>query len=132
TNPSTFRRKEVPFIRLENGQQVCLPMDESKAPAFYLPPRDPGDLDLSAFPLVAHQLAENREIRSFLEKEGIHEVDEAAQVRAILKARYTAKAFKPEIKELPRFVALIEKDPVQAQIFSEYFIFKREDGKWGT
>lgn len=132
SNPSTFKRKEVPFIRLENGQQVCLPVDKDIAPKFYLPPRDSANIDLSAFSLIAHQVAENQEIRRFLEKEGIREVDEVAQVRAILRERYTAKALKPDIKYIKRFVTLVERSPADANIFSEFFIFKRTDERWGT
>lgn len=131
SNPGSFKRKEVPFIRLEDGLQVCLPTDNIR-PAFYLPPEGISCIDLLTFPLVSRQLVENREIRSFLEKEGIHEVDEIAQIRAILQARYTAKALKPDINDIKRFVTLVEQNPAEASIFSGFLVFKRADDKWGT
>lgn len=74
---------------------------------------------------------QQEEAKKFLEEIGVREVGETEQIQAILNHRYTARPFNPDMKDLDRFIALIEKDPRQAKIFSDYFIFKREDGKWG-
>jgi len=71
------------------------------------------------------------EARKLLEKIGVREGGETEQVQAILKQRYTAEAFKPDMKDLKRFIALVAKDPAQSELFADYFIFKRSDEKWG-
>jgi len=75
---------------------------------------------------------QQEEAKAFLELMGVHAVGEADQVKAILEQRYKGgEAFKPDLKDLERFVALLEKDKNQADVFSSYFIFKRTDSKWG-
>jgi len=79
---------------------------------------------------------QKKKAKDFLEKIGVREAGEAEQVEAILKDRYSQaavdrKAFKPEIKDIKRFIALLGKEPLQASLFKDYFIFKRTDGKWG-
>jgi len=74
--------------------------------------------------------------KNFLEKIGVREVGEAEQVEVILKDRYSQaavdrEAFKPDIIDIKRFTALVEKDPSQASLFSDHFIFKLTDGTWG-
>jgi hypothetical protein len=71
------------------------------------------------------------EAKKLLEEIGVREVGEKEQVEAILKQRYTAESFQPKMKDLTRFIALVESDPQQAKLFADYFIFKRADGKWG-
>ncbi|NDD90528.1 hypothetical protein EBZ37_00355 [bacterium] len=74
---------------------------------------------------------QQEEAKAFLELIGVHEVGEADQVKAILEQRYKAgESFQPDLKDLERFVALWEKDVTQADIFSNYCIFKRTDSKW--
>jgi len=70
--------------------------------------------------------------KKLLEALGVREVGEVEQVQAILDKRYTAGAFKPNPKDLKRFIALVEKEPVQTKIFASYHIFERVDGQWGT
>lgn len=69
--------------------------------------------------------------RRLLEELGTREVGEAELVEALLKARYAQERFSPRHKDMKRFVALVESDPAKATLFEEYFIFEREDGKWG-
>jgi hypothetical protein len=76
--------------------------------------------------------AQQEDSRKFLEEIGVREIGEADQIKALLKKRYAADAFQPDHKDLNRFIALVEKDPSQAAIFADYFIFKRADNKWGT
>ncbi|SDA22298.1 hypothetical protein SAMN05216315_11812 [Nitrosospira sp. Nsp18] len=71
-------------------------------------------------------------VRKFLYAVGVREVGEVDQVQRILQQRYTAKAFKPDIKDIGRFVSLIEGSPAQARIFSDFLIFKRTDDMWGS
>lgn len=70
--------------------------------------------------------------KKFLYAVGVREVGELDQVQRILQQRYTAKAFKPDIKDIGRFVSLIEGSPAQARIFSDFLIFKRTDNTWGS
>jgi len=70
--------------------------------------------------------------RTFLEQIGVREVGESEQVEAILEQRYTNANFKPQKQDLKRFIALVEKDPTKTNLFGNYFIFERKDGKWGT
>jgi hypothetical protein len=63
---------------------------------------------------------------------GVREVGEAEQVQAILDQRYIPSSFEPRQSDLKRFIALVEKEPVQSKLFANYYIFERVDGKWGT
>ncbi len=69
--------------------------------------------------------------KKFLEEIGVREVGEAEQVEAILKQRYTKTNLKPFKKDLARFIALIEKEPGKASLFTSYFIFESHNSKWG-
>ena len=70
--------------------------------------------------------------KKFLEVIGVREVGEAEQVEAILKQRYTEIDFNPLKKDLKRFVALLEKEPDKADIFTPYFIFECQNDEWCT
>ena len=61
---------------------------------------------------------------------GVRAVGEAEQVEAILKGRYTNANFRPQKKDIKRFVILVERDSTKASLFREYFIFEGKDGKW--
>lgn len=75
---------------------------------------------------------QQEEAKDLLESIGVREVGENEQVEAILKERYGKTNFTPKIEDLPRWVALVEKDPESAKLFKGYFILQRDDGKWGT
>jgi hypothetical protein len=70
--------------------------------------------------------------KRFLEEVGVREVGEAEQVEAILKQRYryTRTNLTPRKTDLKRFVALVEKEPDKAKLFSNYYIFECEDEIW--
>ena len=96
----------------------------------------------SALPRVATGIyasggnkAERADARSFLEAVGVREVGEYEQVEAILKRRYTRDAKVPSKetyeKDLRRFISLIQDNPQTARVFSNYWIFEREDAQWG-
>jgi hypothetical protein len=83
---SAFKR--TPFIRLVSGKQVTLPSDkEMTRPAWFAPKNTVG-LDLSVFPLVHPELAANEDVREFLEKEGIREIDSMAIVEKSILPKY--------------------------------------------
>ncbi len=74
--------------------------------------------------------------KDFLLKIGVREAGEAEQVEAILKSRYSDDAdetgsFAPKIEDIKRFVTLVEREPFQANLFSEYSMFQLKDGDWG-
>lgn len=69
--------------------------------------------------------------KRFLDEIGIRDVGEAEQVEAILQQRYTKTNMMPKKTDLKRFVALVEKEPDKAKLFSDYHIFERKDEKWG-
>lgn len=97
-----------------------------------------GELDHSDFSCVnqdAYLYGKNKALqedaRKFLEEVGVREIGEAEQIEAILKQRYDAdETFEPNMKDFPRFVAFIEKEPGRAEMFGNYWILKRKDGKW--
>lgn len=72
--------RKVPFIRLASNKQTTLPTDVSSTPSAWFAPADKSGLDLTPFDLIASELADNAEIKAFLRKEGIREIDGAAIV----------------------------------------------------
>lgn len=79
---------------------------------------------------------EQEKARKFLEDIGVREVGEADRVETILKQRYSQTAvgngdFRLEIRDIRRFMDLLEKDPSKAKLFENYFIFKLANGKRG-
>jgi hypothetical protein len=78
---------------------------------------------------------QQKKAMDFLGKIGVREVGEVEQVEAILKDRYSQAAtdrdsFRPRIKDIKRFIALVGKYPSTASLFDDYFIFKRIDELW--
>lgn len=84
--------------------------------------------------LSGKKKSQQEDARQFLEEIGVSEVGEAEEVEGILKARYTYEAEVPSkktyLKHLRHFIQLVEKEPSNAKIFSEYFILERADNKW--
>ena len=80
--------KRTPFIRLVSGKQVSLPADAAMPRPAWFAPKDTAGLDLSVFPLVHPGLATNEDIRKFLEKEGIREIDAVAIVEKSILPKY--------------------------------------------
>jgi hypothetical protein len=78
----------------------------------------------------AHQSA----ARKFLEEVGVSEVGEAEQVEAILEERYTRDCACPDekthLRDLRRFIALVENDPSAARMFHSYYILACGDDEW--
>jgi hypothetical protein len=80
--------KRTPFIRLESGEQVPLPESEAIPGPAWFAPKDVEGLDLSLFSSVHHELAANEDVRKFLEKEGIREIDAVAIVEKSILPKY--------------------------------------------
>lgn len=80
--------KKTSFIRLENGEQVALPSDQTAQRTAWFAPQDTANLDLSVFPLVHHDLVADGDVRKLLEKEGIREIDAAAIVEKCILPLY--------------------------------------------
>ena len=72
--------------------------------------------------------------REFLKTIGVREVDEAEQIKLILRQRYVHSTNRHEphhARDLERFIALVDKEPNKAVLFSYYFIFELDNGNWG-
>ena len=91
---------------------------------------------MKSFPRVAKAAfssgtskTQQEKAREFLASIGVREVGEAEQVEVILKQRYSQGSIKPREQDMERFIELVEKEG-KADLFSEYFIFQLESGKW--
>ncbi|WP_334545049.1 sacsin N-terminal ATP-binding-like domain-containing protein [Rhizobium leguminosarum] len=77
---------------------------------------------------------QQQDARRFLEEIGVREVGEREQVEVILAQRYTREAEIPAystyIRDLRRFIALVEKEPDAASLFSNSYIFERAIDDW--
>lgn len=77
---------------------------------------------------------QQQDARRFLEEIGVREVGEREQVEVILAQRYTLEAEVPPdhvyLKDLKRFIGLVENVPSAASLFKDFYIFERSDGKW--
>ena len=72
-----------------------------------------------------------------MEEIGVKELDESHRVEAILKERYSndcAGSIDKDryLKDLRRFIRLIQEHPDQSKLFKQYCIFWSEDKKWRT
>lgn len=76
--------------------------------------------------------AQQENAKKFLIEVGVKDVGESEQIRAILETRYSSSSFKPRKQDLKRFVTFLDKNPDEAEMFSEYHIFERTDEKWAT
>ncbi len=67
--------KQVPFVRLQTGEHVSLPENSNSKRTAFFAPNQAEKVDLSIFPLVHIELAKNNDVRKFLNKEGVGEVN---------------------------------------------------------
>ncbi|BAV33390.1 hypothetical protein SCL_1076 [Sulfuricaulis limicola] len=78
--------------------------------------------------------AEQDEARKFLEELGVRIVGEVEQIEVILTTRYTYEAEVPDEdvyrRDLERFITLVEKEPVHAELFADAYIFHRACDDW--
>ena len=102
---------------------------------------DEGSQDDKVLPRVAQSVyssgkskTQQQNARKFLEEIGVRVVEEADHVEVILKQRYTREAEIPGertyLKDLKRFIALVEKEPECAKLFKGYYIFRCEGDQW--
>lgn len=74
--------------------------------------------------------------KKFLSELGVREPGNAEEVELILKDRYTKEAEVPDdetyVRDLERFIALIEKEPEKKSLFGSFYIFQRQDETWST
>ena len=74
---------------------------------------------------------QQKKARSFLEKIGVCELDEAERIRAILRQRYedlyTEIPLKLHEEDMKRFITFVEKEPDKVNLFEGYRIFKTAD-----
>lgn len=80
--------KRTQFIRLVSGKQVSLPAGAAMPRPAWFAPQNAAGLNLSVFPLVHPELAVNEDVRKFLEKEGIREIDAVAIVEKSILRKY--------------------------------------------
>ncbi len=128
------RLKPLRIVRLSNGNysvgsKCFFPSDGVESDEVL--PRVPKDIYSSGKSKTQQENA-----RRFLEAIGVREVGEAEQVAALLKQRYSPEAvkreeFKPDRRDIERFIALVEKEPASAKVFAHHYIFELADGKWG-
>ncbi|NLX98634.1 MAG: hypothetical protein GXY83_20945 [Rhodopirellula sp.] len=123
--------RQLPIVRLSDGGYnvggLCFFPSEGVEHDDKLPRVDP---DVFTSGKSANQ---QENARKFLQQIGVREVGEAEHVEAILRQRYTKNAnFQPSRRDLERFIAFVEKHPGQASLFSEYYVFERNDGNYGT
>ena len=67
----------------------------------------------------------------FLRAIGVRPVDEAVEIETILKQRYKnpyTGSFQLHLKDIKRFIALVEDQPDNVSLFQGYCIFKTHDG----
>ncbi len=83
--------KRAPFVRLQSGKQVALPENKTVSSSAWFAPKETEEIDLSVFPLVHAELAENASVRSFLVKEGIHEIGAAAIIAKSILPKFQGK-----------------------------------------
>jgi hypothetical protein len=119
---------DLQIVKLSNG-------DYSLGSQCFFP-ADAVEHDI-VFPRVAkgvYQSGKSKDVqvdsRKFLQASGVREVGEAEEVEAMLRERYTGTNIKPSIEDLPRWVALVDKDPTKAKLFQQRFILQRDDHKW--
>ncbi len=87
-NSRPFLEKQVPILRLQNGEQVSLVSDVIGQPPAYFPPEDDIGLDLSEFPVLIRPLAEHDGVRGFLLKEGIGTIGDLAVIKQCILPKY--------------------------------------------
>lgn len=122
------RLKPLKIVRLSNGNystgsKCYFPSDGTEHDE--LPPRVAKGVYLSGENKVQQEAA-----TKLLKAIGVRKMGEAELVEAILNQRYKNAPIRPKINDINRFIALVEKEPQQAKLFADYYIFKRKNGKW--
>lgn len=126
---------KTPIVRLSDGAY-------KPGPECYFP-SDGVEHD-EKFPRVAKGVyssgedkTQQKNARKFLVEVGVRDLDEVHRVEVILKDRYSDEEADFEdteqyLKDLKRFIRLIDGDHKQSGVFQNYRIFWTEDSKWRT
>ena len=113
---------QLPIVRISDGTY-------SKGGDCFFPD---GEVEHDqTFPRIAKGVCSSKKTRKFLEAIGVREVGEAELVEAILKQRYSQEPIKPRKQDMKRFITLVGKEPDQANLFEDYYIFQLESGEYG-
>lgn len=123
-----WKLKSLCIVRLRNGEyrkgDACFfPTDDSVSDTLLLQVA-------KAVYASGKQKVEQENAKKFLEAIGVREVGETEQIEAILKQRYLKENFNPEITEIARFIALVEREPERSTLFKNYHLFLRVDHLW--
>ena len=131
-NEDRDRLKKLPVVRLSDGSH-------STGDKCYFPSAgvdsDPDfpRVDQRVY-LSGNNKTQQEKARKLLETIGVRDVGEADQVQSILKWRYNFVTVFPDdktnLEDLERFMAFVEKEPAQASMFSEYYVFKGTGDIW--
>ncbi|MBV5327789.1 MAG: hypothetical protein JZU65_09150 [Chlorobium sp.] len=122
--------KTLPIVRLDTG-------DYSRASKCYFP-SDGGEFE-DILPRVAREVyssgksqTNQEDAKNFLDQIGVSEIGEAEQVKELLHECYSKETcLKPNLKDINRFISLLERESSQAGVFTNCYIFKKTDGVWG-
>jgi len=120
--------RQLRIVRLRNGTYstgACYFPTEGFKDNDSLPRVDPAVYSSSK------SKTQQQEARSFLVSMGVRESSEVDEIRATLQQRYTPESIAPDPRDLPRFIAFLEKEPAQVKLFADYHFLQRENGKWG-
>ncbi len=121
--------RSIKLIRLQNGE-YCSGKD-----CFF--PSD-GFEDDKVLPRVSRNVylsgkkkIEQANAKEFLKQVGVREVGVKEEIERILKLRYSDENFDPNINDISRFLDFFDNFPEKIDVFSDYYIFKLQDNKWG-
>ena len=124
---------DMPIVRLTNGQyssgKDCFFPDDAQTDSDLMPRVD-GQVYKSG-----QDKTQQENARKFLEEIGVRVVGEAEQVEGILDQRYNIREVKISnektyLRDLKKFIALVEKEPNCAKLFKDYYIFECEGDQW--
>ena len=131
---NTFDLEYAYFIRLEKGGYA-------RAEDCFFP--GGGVSDDTLFPRIHGETyafgknkAQQESAKSFLGKLGVKQVGELEQIKVILDSRYLKGSEVPSediyVADLERFINFVSEAKHYSYVFSQYFIFKRNDEKWSV
>lgn len=126
------RLKDLKVVRLRNGTF------DIGAQCFF--ENDHTDDGLPTVDILVYSSGKSKpqqeKARKLLADLGVRELGEAEKIELILKSRYTEEAEVPDdktyLRDLKRFVRLIEQQPEKAKLFTSYYIFLGDDDRWHT
>jgi hypothetical protein len=126
------RLKSLKIVRLRDGAF------ETASRSFF-----PTDAMSNRLPTVEAEVyasgrskPQQEKAKKFLSELGVREPGDAEEIELILKDRYSEEAEVPDdetyLRDLERFIALVEKEPEKKSLFASFYIFQRQDEQWST